>query len=336
MVIPLADHSAILIDVATGRQIGNTLVGPVHYRWKSLAFSPTGSRILTVSSGYTARIWDSETGQPIGNPIAKNTDQAVFSPDGTRIVTLSSHGTIRTWNSATADLLGKPLADLHEMPNDVKLSSDGTSRILVGFQGGTTGIWDVEIGHWLGDPLPAQFLHDFCFSPDGTRILSYAHNNSWNVWDIARGQHVCALFVQGIHNANIMRPLGFSSDANRCFAQSVDGVRIWDATTGRLLVGPFGSGPSATFLAPDGTKVFLLNRTNLGYELTAWDCETGLPLGGSVLGDKNVYRGKFSPDGTKVFTFSSTGEAQIWGAKVVGRLSSADYSGLIRYLMKSR
>jgi WD40 repeat protein len=59
----------------------------------SAAFSADGKRIVTGSADDTARLWDGETGKPIGEP-PKGHDGAVwsaaFSPDGKRIVTASS------------------------------------------------------------------------------------------------------------------------------------------------------------------------------------------------------------------------------------------------------
>ena len=102
--IPLADHKAVILDVATGRPVGSPLVGPFGKYWRALAFNPIGTRILTVSSDDTARIWDSTTGQPIGKPIEKRTVQAVFSPDGTKVLTFSSTGEAQIWG---AKVLGR-------------------------------------------------------------------------------------------------------------------------------------------------------------------------------------------------------------------------------------
>jgi WD40 repeat protein len=65
----------------------------------SAAFSPDGKRIVTSSWDKTARVWDAETGELIGELKGhKNVVwTAAFNPDGTRIVTASGDQTVRIW-----------------------------------------------------------------------------------------------------------------------------------------------------------------------------------------------------------------------------------------------
>ena len=78
----------------------------------SAAFSPDGKRIVTASEDKTARLWDAETGKPIGEPLKGHTDSvmsAAFSPDGKRIVTASDDKTARLWDAETGKQIGEPL-----------------------------------------------------------------------------------------------------------------------------------------------------------------------------------------------------------------------------------
>ena len=78
---------------------------------KSAAFSPDGKRIVTASSDKTARLWDAETGKPIGELDGHEgwVWRAAFSPDGKRIVTASGDKTARLWDADTGKAIGEPL-----------------------------------------------------------------------------------------------------------------------------------------------------------------------------------------------------------------------------------
>jgi dipeptidyl aminopeptidase/acylaminoacyl peptidase len=92
----------------------------------SASFSPDGRRVVTASNDNTARIWDANTGKPIG-PVLEhdsNVNQGVFSPDGSRVATVSDDGTARVWNMATNTLIGVPLQTAGNAI-DVDWSPDG-------------------------------------------------------------------------------------------------------------------------------------------------------------------------------------------------------------------
>src|SRR5436305_1338436 len=59
-----------------------------------VSFSPDGRYVITISN-HTARIWDAESGVPLGKPLQHDSfvEAASFSPDGQRIVTACSDNT---------------------------------------------------------------------------------------------------------------------------------------------------------------------------------------------------------------------------------------------------
>ena len=79
---------------------------------RTAAFSPDGTRIVTASTDATARLWDAQTGRPIGEPLVGHTDRlssAAFSPDGKRVLTASWDKTMRLWDAETGRPPGAPL-----------------------------------------------------------------------------------------------------------------------------------------------------------------------------------------------------------------------------------
>ena len=78
----------------------------------ALAVSPDGHRIVTADEDQTVRLWDADTGQPVGQPLTGHTDElrsVAFSPDGHRIVSGSRDKTLRLWDADTGQPVGQPL-----------------------------------------------------------------------------------------------------------------------------------------------------------------------------------------------------------------------------------
>jgi WD40 repeat protein len=98
----------------------------------SVTFSPDGHRIVSGSSDHTLRLWDADTEQPIGAPMAGHTSavrSVAFSPDGQRVVSGSNDATLRFWPTPSAaawpDLLcNKITANLSRPQRDNWVSPD--------------------------------------------------------------------------------------------------------------------------------------------------------------------------------------------------------------------
>ena len=46
---------------------------------KSAQFSPDGTRVVTASADKTARLWDAQTGKPLGKPLAHEDEVSTHS-----------------------------------------------------------------------------------------------------------------------------------------------------------------------------------------------------------------------------------------------------------------
>jgi hypothetical protein len=87
---PYVPEPELQLDGAWYDQRERFVLGGHGDRVEDAAFSPDGKRIVTRSDDKTARLWDAETGKPIGGPLAGHEDRVVsaaFSPNGRRILT---------------------------------------------------------------------------------------------------------------------------------------------------------------------------------------------------------------------------------------------------------
>jgi WD40 repeat protein len=116
------------------------------------AFSPDGTRVLTVSEGGTARLWDAVTGRRLGASMRHDERLvlAALSPDGARVLTAAEDGTVRLWDAFTGARLGASMR--HDLPVLSAVFSPDGSRILTAASDGTARLWDVG---WPEGPITA-------------------------------------------------------------------------------------------------------------------------------------------------------------------------------------
>ena len=122
-----------------------------------VAFSPDGHRLATASPTHTVRLWNPDTGQPLGAPLTGHTDAVngvAFSPDGHRLASASADNTVRLWNADTGQPIGAPLTGHTGSVSSVAFSPDG-HRLASASDDNTVRLWNADTGQPIGDPSPA-------------------------------------------------------------------------------------------------------------------------------------------------------------------------------------
>lgn len=185
------------------------------------AVSPDGSRLLTGTgrasgerSESFSRLWDLESGELIGRPLAHPSDvrACAFSPDGLR--------------AATGCL--------------VHLAGEGAIRVLDGWTG----------EHLTAPIYHPRGVGELSFNHNGTLLVASSRNLDSSVWHLPH-RRMHPLRLQHRHwRTGQIQPIWravFDPDApNDLLSISWGGsVRKWDATTGKLRRGPITSGPLA-------------------------------------------------------------------------------------------
>jgi WD40 repeat protein len=189
------DETIILWDIATRQRIGQPLRGPVtdnlnciscFYNIESVAFSPDGKTLASGRWDGTVILWDLETYQVIGEPLAGHTDfvhSVAFSPDGETLASGSRDGSIILWDIATQQRTGQPLPD--GAITSVAFSQDGKTLVSGSFAN-TLILWDVASHQPIGHPLQghSDIVTSVAFSPDGKTLASGSEDHTIVLWDL--------------------------------------------------------------------------------------------------------------------------------------------------------
>lgn len=137
-----------------------------------------------------AKLWDTQTQEPIGSPMSLNGDvaSAAFSPDGKKIFIGSNDNTARLWDVDTQKPIGLPMPH-HGQVDSVAFSPDGKKLIVAG--------------------RPWLFVYDvnFFYIPVKIYFLSYEWTGGYKFED---------------KSGNIMKAAFYAMDRNSVFIKTIN------------------------------------------------------------------------------------------------------------------
>ena len=228
-------------DAATGKELfpqrGHT--GQI---W-SVAFSPNGKLLASVSSDPGIRLWDMATGKAereLSNE--RGFWSVAFSADGKRIAGGDSDGTVVLYDTTTGEKV-RSLTGSKSQVRAVAFSPDGSLVAGTTFAG-VVSVWEVATGR-LRHTLPGRggsntWSWSLAFSPDGKTLATGWSLGEVILFDVTTGWEVAHLRV-GVRD---VRWLGFHSDGrslgavgtSRTFGDDDTGAGkltygVWDLAT---------------------------------------------------------------------------------------------------------
>ncbi|HSI86900.1 MAG TPA: WD40 repeat domain-containing protein [Candidatus Methylacidiphilales bacterium] len=216
----------------------NALTGKELSPPSSLPYSQTfqlmnssGTRILT-SQGQALFLWDTTTGQPVGEPIVcQKTDQTmVFSPDDTRLLVETAVGIVQMRSTQNGQLLGELKLE-GVKPEDVffaNFSPDG-KRVLTCTSSGAARTWDVATCAPLCPQIAVQRLSPQNFTTDSLRLVG-KDKNIVQFWDAATLKTI----GEPLDVKSLVEDITFNKDGSRMLTNSSPNAsmpRLWNMAT---------------------------------------------------------------------------------------------------------
>jgi serine/threonine protein kinase/WD40 repeat protein len=154
--------------------------GPV----RCLAFSPDGELLATGSDDTTVRIWNTQTGERLGEPIkhSNKIKALAWSPDGKRLAVASDGlgfaGRVQIWDIPSGPVPKQRfVAGEQEAVGDVRCLAFSPNGKLLAAAGGPVRIWEVAT-HNKAILLPGLdrpgggYVYAVAFAPDGKSLAA--------------------------------------------------------------------------------------------------------------------------------------------------------------------
>jgi WD40 repeat protein len=269
--------------------------------------------VITASKDGTARIWDANTGLPVGEVLRHQADVtwAAISPDNQQVVTSSRDQTARLWDART----GQPTSPLLQHNGEVlfaEFSPDG-QKVVTASRDKTVRLWRAATGSPIASPIMNRAEVRFArFSPDGTMVVAVDKDGAARIFEVDRGMAI-ASFPHSWYDVGTAPVPQFSPDARQLVTLEVDDAVVWDvrSKTATLRLRHSLEVTSAEF-SPDGKLLATASIDNVAH---IWDAHIGDAVTPPLRHDNWVTRVQFSADGTRLVTGSTDGTTRIWDAR---------------------
>jgi WD40 repeat protein len=230
----------------------------------TMVISPDGRRLVTVAEDNSVRVWDTESRQPVGEPLAaEGLTRAIglaINPDSTLLAVAGDGGTA-LWNLADRRVVGL-LQAANGSHSSVAFSPDG-SRVATGDTGGgTVVLWSTDTRQPEGEPLvahqPGASVNAVAFDRSGTVLADGSGDFVANVWNLTSREHS---EFRG-HEFQPIHSVILTADGRTMITASLNSMRIWDVQSVAEIGRTYGKDGSDDIndiaLSPDGDTLAVI------------------------------------------------------------------------------
>jgi len=288
----------------------------------SLAFSPDGTKIASISWDHAVRVWTLQNGDWLSEVLFGHTGlinySIAFSPDGTRLASGSINHTVYIW-TLQADGIWQldELTGHTDKVTSVAFSSDGT-HLVSGSSDHRVRIWTLQHDDWQSEVLTGHTapVNSVVFSPDGTHIASGSADHTIRVWTLQPdGAYRQSQILTG--HTGPVNSVVFSPDGTHLVSGSDDHtIRVWtlqpDASYGQpqILTGHTHTVNSIAF-SPDGTR---LVSGSSDHTVRIWTLQNGDWQSHELIGYASAAIDSiaFSPNGRHIISLSWNSQILVW------------------------
>jgi WD40 repeat protein len=206
-------------------------------RIESLAFSPNGRSLVSVSLDTTARIWDAHTQKNLyvlDHP--KPLHGIAFHPDGRMFATSGDEGLVRVWDGLSGKTLASPtgtscaVVSLAYSPNGSLLVANASDHSVLRWETATyTALPHAKSEHACvgGITVSSPTLG---LSSDGTLVASAPGGNIIELWNTQTGQ-----LQKTVPTTSLVRSLSVRTNDSVLAAAMGTTVRRWQLPNGTEL-----------------------------------------------------------------------------------------------------